>query len=83
MPHSNENKTQNHEPRTGRESDTGTRFPYENTAAGQDDTPVEHTYQTADGREETETIRAADATFLPNEGDGKIATPPGEQEKAA
>ena len=71
-------------PLTGHDSDTGTRLPYENTAAGEDDTPVEHTYQTATGREVTETIRAADATFVPNTADGKIETPPGEfQEDAA
>ena len=49
----------------GHPSDMGSRIPYENTAAGEDDTPIEHTYQTADGREMTEKIRAADATFVP------------------
>lgn len=52
-------------PPIGRAADTRTRIPYENTAEGEDDTPVEHTYQTADGTEETESIRSADATFVP------------------
>jgi hypothetical protein len=57
-----------HHVETGQASDTGSRIPYEHTAAGEDDTPIQHTYQTADGREVTETIRTADATFVP-EGD--------------
>jgi hypothetical protein len=54
----------------GHASETGSRIPYERSAAGEDDTPIQHTYQTADGREVTETIRTADATFVP-EGDAE------------
>jgi hypothetical protein len=77
-------KEKQQDPDIGRASDTGSRIPYDNTAGGGDDTPVEHTYQTADGREVTETIPAADATFIPNKLDGEIEAPHApDREKAA
>jgi len=63
----------------GAANDTGSRIPYENTAAGEDDTPIRHVYQTSDGEEVTEEIPISDATFVPNRDNNPIVTPPEEE----